>query len=121
MTELMNPYLPVLFLIGFFFLFGCLVSGLSFFVGIRKYNPSKHEIYECGVPMVTSAREKNSVKFYLTAILFILFDIETVFLFLWAKVFNQLGWFGLIEILVFVLVLLVGYVFVLGQRALEWD
>lgn len=121
MVESMNPYLPVLFLLGFFFVFGCIVSGISFFVGPRTYQASKHEIYECGVPMVTSAREKNSVKFYLTAILFILFDIETVFLFLWAKVFNQLGWFGVIEILIFILVLAVGYIFVLGQGALEWD
>jgi NADH-quinone oxidoreductase subunit A len=71
--------------------------------------------------MVTSAQEKNSVKFYLTAILFILFDIETVFLFLWARSFKQLGWFGLIEVAIFIAILVAGYVYILKRRALEWD
>jgi len=119
--QAMNPYLPVLIFLVFGFIFGCIVSALSWLIGPRKYNKSKHEIYECGVPMVTSAREKNSVKFYLTAILFILFDIETVFLFLWAKSFNKLGWFGFVEVIVFIVILVVGYVYVVKRGALEWD
>ena len=71
--------------------------------------------------MVTSAREKMSVKFYMTAILFILFDIETVFLYLWARVFGDLGLFGLVEITLFIIVLFVGYIYVLRRGALEWD
>ena len=73
--------------------------------------------------MVTSARERMSVKFYLTAILFILFDIETIFLYLWARVYSQLatGWFGFIEILLFIFVLLIGYIYVIRKGALEWD
>lgn len=117
----MNPYLPVLIFLIFSFVFGCIVSAVSFFIGRRRYNKSKHESYECGVPMVTSAREKNSVKYYLTAILFILFDIETVFLYLWAKTFGELGWFGYFEIVVFLTILLVGYIYVIKRRALEWD
>jgi NADH-quinone oxidoreductase subunit A len=119
--ELMNPYVPVLVLLVFNFIFACIVSGLSFILGPRRYNKSKMETYECGVPMVTSAQEKNSVKFYLTAILFILFDIETVFLFLWARSFKQLGWFGLIEVAIFIAILVAGYVYILKRRALEWD
>lgn len=121
MQQTMNPYLPVLIFLIFGFTFGCIVSGISFLIGRRRYDKSKHETYECGVPMVTSAREKNSVKFYLTAILFILFDIETVFLYLWAKTYADLGWFGLVEVLIFIAILIVGYVYVIKRGALEWD
>jgi len=117
----MNPYVPVLIILVFGIVFGCIVSGLSYFIGPHRYNKSKMEAYECGVPMVTSAREKMSVKFYLTAILFILFDIETVFLYLWAKTFGELGWFGVVEVAVFVAILVAGYVYVLKRGALEWD
>jgi NADH-quinone oxidoreductase subunit A len=71
--------------------------------------------------MVTSANEKMSVKFYLTAILFILFDIETIFLYLWAMAFPELGWFGIAEILIFMLILVAGYIYVVKRGALEWD
>lgn len=117
----MNPYLPVLIFLIFAFVFGCIVSALSWLIGPKKYSKSKHETYECGVPMVTSAREKNSVKFYLTAILFILFDIETVFLFLWAKSFDKLGIFGFIEVMIFIGILIIGYVYIIRRGALEWD
>lgn len=62
-----------------------------------------------------------SVKFYLTSILFILFDIETVFLYLWAKVFKTLGWFGIAEIFVFMVILITAYIYVLRSGALNWD
>lgn len=97
------------------------MSFLSWYLGPRKYNKVKHETYECGVPMVGNARDKMSVKFYLTAILFILFDIETVFLYLWARTFHSLGWFGVTEVILFIVVLVVGYIFVLRKHALEWD
>ncbi len=117
----MNPYLPVLIVLVFGIIFGTVVSLTSWLLGPRKYNKIKHEAYECGVPMVTSGREKMSVKFYMTAILFILFDIETIFLYLWARVYPDLGWFGFIEVMLFVLVLLVGYIYVVRRGALEWD
>lgn len=120
-TQVLNPYLPVLIFLVFGIVFACIVSGLSLFIGARKYDPVKHETYECGMPLVTSAREKQSVKFYMTAILFILFDIETVFLFLWAKSFKTLGWFGLIEVMIFIAILVVGYIYVIRRGALEWD
>jgi NADH-quinone oxidoreductase subunit A len=117
----MNPYLPVLAVLIFAFSLGLIVSIASMLLGPKKYNKVKYSTYECGLPLVTSARERMSVKFYLTAILFILFDIETVFLFLWAKTFDKLGWFGLVEVVVFIAILVAGYVYVLKRGALEWD
>ena len=117
----MSPYLPVLVVLLFGILLGGVLSGIAAFMGPRKkWTPVKLEPYECGVPAV-GERDKMSVKFYLTAILFILFDIETVFLYLWAMTFKELGWFGIAEILVFLAILVVGYVYVVKRGALEWD
>jgi NADH-quinone oxidoreductase subunit A len=116
----MNPYLPVLGVLLFGILLGCIMSGLARFIGPRKYNKVKYEPYECGVPAV-GERDKMSVKYYLTAILFILFDIETVFLYLWAMTFKDLGWFGIFEVVVFLIILVAGYVYVIRRGALNWD
>lgn len=117
----MNPYIPVLIALGFGVVLGGVLSAMAAFLGPSKPNAVKSEPFECGVPMVTSASEKMSVKFYLTAILFILFDIETIFLYLWAKAFPELGWFGVVEILIFMLILVTGYIYVVKRGALEWD
>jgi len=117
----MNPYLPVLIVLVFGVVLGGILSAFAAFLGPRKPNARKSEVYECGVPLVTSASEKMSVKFYLTALLFILFDIETIFLYLWAVSFEKLGWFGLIEVAIFMVILVVGFVFVVKRGALEWD
>jgi NADH-quinone oxidoreductase subunit A len=117
----MNPYIPVLGILLFGLGLGVVVSAISTVIGPRKYGKIKHSPYECGLPLVTTTRERMSVKFYLTGILFILFDIETIFLFLWAKVFDKLGWFGLIEVLIFISLLIVGYIYVIKRGALEWD
>jgi NADH-quinone oxidoreductase subunit A len=116
----MNPYIPVLIVMVFGIVIGGALSGLAYLLGPKKFSSTKFEPYECGVPIV-SQRDKMSVKFYLTAILFILFDIETVFLYLWAKTFRVMGFFGLIEVALFLLVLLVGYIYVIKRRALEWE
>lgn len=118
----MNPYFPVLVLLIITIPLAVLFSLLSYFLGPqKKYTPSKLEAYECGVPQVGNAKEKFSVRYYLVAILFILFDIETIFLYLWAKHFNVLGWFGVIEVAVFLIILFVGYIYVWRRGALEWD
>ena len=116
----MNPYLPVLIVLLLGVGLGGILSGLAHFAGPRKPNRIKEEPYECGVPIV-GEKDKMSVKFYLTAILFILFDIETVFLYLWAMTFRQLGWFGIAEIITFLVVLFAGYIYVVKRGALEWD
>lgn len=117
----MNPYLPVLILLLITIPLAMLFSGLSYFLGPKNYNQSKLDSYECGVPQVGTAEERFSVRYYLTAILFILFDIETIFLYLWARHFNALGWFGVIEVSLFLLILLVGYIYIWRKGALEWD
>jgi NADH-quinone oxidoreductase subunit A len=116
----MNPYLPVLFILAFGAVFGTLMSLMAKFLGPRKATAVKQQVFECGVSD-DSSRVRMSVKFYMTAILFILFDIETIFLFLWARTFQILGWFGFIEILVFMVILIVGYIYVVKSGALEWD
>jgi NADH-quinone oxidoreductase subunit A len=118
----MSPYLPVLVVLLFGIVLGAVLSGMAAFLGPKKkWDPVKLEPFECGVPAVGGGQEKMSVKFYLTAILFILFDIETVFLYLWATTFKELGWFGISEILVFLVILVAGYVYVVKRGALEWD
>jgi NADH-quinone oxidoreductase subunit A len=121
MTASINPYFPILIA----FILGLLIAGgataASFLLGPKKPNPAKLDVYECGVPVVGTARQRLSVKFYLTAILFILFDIETVFLYLWAVLFDELRWFGIIEVGLFVGTLVVGYIYILRRGALNWD
>ena len=95
-----------------------LASGL---VGWRRPNRAKQEPYECGMHPSGDAREPFSVKFYLVAMLFIIFDIEIVFLYPWAVVFRHLGAFGLLEMGLFVAVLLVGLVYAWKKGGLEWD
>jgi NADH-quinone oxidoreductase subunit A len=89
---------------------------------LRPYRPSptKSEAFECGNPSSGPAWNRFSVKFYLTAILFIVFDVEVVFLYPWAVTFRSLGLFGFIEMAVFVLVLAFGFVYVWRKGALEW-
>lgn len=120
MSMTVSPYLPILvaMLIGLAITGGA--TAASLFLGPKKPSKAKLDIYECGLP-VGSARQRLSVKFYLTAILFILFDIETVFLYLWASAFDFLGWFGIVEVFIFVATLVIGYVYVLKRGALNWD
>jgi NADH-quinone oxidoreductase subunit A len=93
----------------------------SLILGMRKPTPEKQAPYECGMQPVGTARERFSVKFYLVAMLFLLFDIEAVFLFPWAVVYRDLKLFGFFEMLVFIAVVLAGYVYVWKKGALEWE
>jgi len=93
----------------------------SFVVGMRKPSLAKLGPYECGVTPVGTARDRFSVKFYLVAMLFLLFDIEAVFLFPWAVIYRELKIFGFLEMLVFIATVLAGYVYVWKKGALEWD
>ena len=117
----MKEYIPVLMflLIAIGFAGGTIL--MSSLIVPRRSNRVKMSAYECGVDPVGDARSRFSIKFYLVAVLFILFDIEAVFLYPWAVAFRQLGWYGLIEGLLFIGILLVGYLYVLKKRALEWD
>ena len=117
----MREYLPVLMFLVVAFLFAGGTIALSTFIVPRRHSPEKDSAYECGVEPVGNARSRFTVKFYLVAVLFILFDIEAVFLYPWAVTFKQLGLYGLVEMLLFILILLVGYLYLLKKKALEWD
>ena len=93
----------------------------SYVVGMRKPTPEKQAPYECGMQPVGNARERFSVKFYLVAMLFLLFDIEAVFLFPWAVVYRDLKLFGFLEMLLFMATIIAGYVYVWKKGALEWE
>ena len=121
MVPVLINYVPIFLLIALAGLFALGSLLLSSLVGPRDPNPTKLAPYECGITPVGSARERFSVKFYLVAMLFIIFDIEIVFLYPWAVVFRHLGAFGLLEMGAFVAVLLVGLVYAWKKGGLEWD
>ncbi|MGE5570534.1 MAG: NADH-quinone oxidoreductase subunit A [Rhodospirillales bacterium] len=81
---------------------------------------TKLEAYECGIRAASNARGRYTVRFYIIAILFVIFDVETIFLFPWAVRYKQLGWFGVAEVAVFLAILVVGYVWAYKKGALEW-
>jgi NADH-quinone oxidoreductase subunit A len=132
-----RTYLPVLLLIGFVALNAAAIIILSSLLVRRRRTPEKDSPYESGMPVIGDARERFSVKFYMVAMLFIIFDIETVFMIPWGVHFKQLScaaplvagvcpsgqvsFFGLGEMLVFMLILLVGFVYVWKKGALQWD
>jgi NADH-quinone oxidoreductase subunit A len=93
---------------------------LSSVLGPRKPTPEKLAPYECGMPPVGDARERQSVKFYLVAMIFLLFDIEIAFLYPWAMALRDLGWNGFLQVLLFIVLLLAGYVYVWRKGALDW-
>lgn len=90
-------------------------------LGPRSINPTKAEPFESGNPPRGDARARFSVKFYLVAMLFLIFDLEVVFLYPWAIYFRQLGIFGLVQMGVFLLILTIGYIYIWKKGALEWD
>jgi len=121
-----QPYLSFLLLLGFVAFNAGLLIGLSHLLAPRKPTVLKDAPYESGMPPLGTAHERFSVKFYLVAMLFIVFDIETVFLIPWGTIFWGGGGgpdtgFLLVEMLVFMLILAVGYVYVWKRGALQWD
>lgn len=89
--SILNPYFIIFVILCFGLLLGFGVSAVSLFLGPKKPSKMKMQVYECGVPITSTAEHRFSVKFYLTAILFILFDIESIFIYLWASAFDYLG------------------------------
>ncbi len=101
-------------------LVGVMVN-LGRLLGPRRETPAKGDAFECGNPASGPAWGRFSVKFYMTAILFIIFDVEVVFMYPWAVLYRRLGWFGFIEMMVFLAILAVGLLYVWRKGALEWD
>ena len=121
---MLQPYLPILLLAAFVVANAILMLGLSHVLSTYRRTPTKVAPYESGVPVLGDARERFSVKFYLVAMLFIIFDIETVFMIPWAVAFRQLTDMSgllIIEMFVFIVILAVGYVYIWKRGAFEWD
>ena len=119
----MNPYLPIFCLGVLAFGFAAFSAVLASITGPKRYNRAKRDAYECGIDPTPQPVGGGhfSVKYYLTAMLFIIFDIEIVFLYPWAVSFDLLGLFGVIEIILFIVTVLCVYIFVWQRGGLEWD
>jgi NADH-quinone oxidoreductase subunit A len=121
---MLNSYIPVLVMGVVAIVLVAALIGLSVVLGPRRPTPQKNAPYECGVTPIGSARERFPIKFYLTAMLFIVFDIESVFLYPWAVMYQSSGglmMFNLLEMVVFVVILFVGYYYVWKRGAFEWE
>ena len=101
--------------------FGVVSVVISRFLGPRNPTPEKLAAYECGMPPVGDARERQSVKFYLVAMIFLLFDIEVAFLYPWALAIRDLRWVGFIQIVLFFALLLTGFVYIWRKGVLDWS
>jgi NADH-quinone oxidoreductase subunit A len=113
-------WLPILIMLILGAGFGALNVGLSFLLGPNKPTPEKLAPYECGMPPVGDARERHPVKFYLVAMIFLLFDIEVAFLYPFSMALRSLGWAGFAQLLVFFLILVTGYIYVWRKGVLDW-
>lgn len=123
-ASLLNTYIPVLVMGLGAAVVAAVLIGLSALLGPRRPSPQKVAPYECGVTPIGSARERFPIKFYLVAMLFIVFDIETIFLYPWAVTYRSSGsmmLFNFGEMAVFVAILLVGYVYIWRRGGFEWD
>jgi NADH-quinone oxidoreductase subunit A len=117
----MQGWFSILLMIGLgagFALFSVALSGL---LGPSRPSPEKSAPYECGMPAIGDARERHSVKFYLIAMIFLLFDIEIAFLYPWAMALRDLGWTGFVQVALFMGLLVFGYIYVWRKGALDWD
>ncbi|HEY7291984.1 MAG TPA: NADH-quinone oxidoreductase subunit A [Vicinamibacterales bacterium] len=119
-TPTMQGWFSILIMIALGAGFGLGSVALSSVLGPRKPTPEKAAPYECGMPPVGDARERQSVKFYLVAMIFLLFDIEVAFLYPWAMALRDLGWNGFIQVTLFMALLLAGYVYVWRKGVLDW-
>jgi NADH-quinone oxidoreductase subunit A len=117
----LDGFLPIFIMIALGVAFAAGSVVLSLFLGPRKPTPEKMAPYECGMPPVGDARERQSVKFYLVAMIFLLFDIEVAFLYPWAVAFRDLGMMGFVQVLTFFTLLLIGYVYVWRKGAFDWS
>ena len=116
----MHGWVPILLMIGLGAGFGAVNILGAHLLAPKKPTPEKLAPYECGMPPVGDARERQSIKFYLIAMIFLLFDIEVAFVYPWALALRDLGWSGLVQVAIFMTLLLAGYVYVWRKGALDW-
>ena len=115
-----DAFIPILVFIVVAIGFAIIALVLAWLIRPERYNKIKLEPYECGIETAGDARDRYSIRYYLIAMLFVIFDVETVFMFPWAVIMKQLALFGLIEMIVFLFILIVGYFYAWKQGALEW-
>jgi NADH-quinone oxidoreductase subunit A len=121
MQTLLQSYLPIVVFIGVALAIGAALLVAPFIVAYKQPDAEKLSAYECGFAAFDDARMKFDVRFYLVAILFIIFDLEVAFLFPWAVAFRAIGWFGFWSMMIFLGVLTVGFIYEWKKGALEWD
>ncbi len=121
MEDLLKEYLPILIFIGLLIVLGIAFIGASFFVAEQKPDNEKLSTYECGFAPFDESRGQFDVRFYLVALLFIIFDLEVAFLFPWAVTLNETGVFGFWSMLIFLGILTVGFIYEWRKGALEWE
>jgi NADH-quinone oxidoreductase subunit A len=119
----LNPYVPIVGLLILGALFALFSVGIAPIVGPHRYNRAKLDAYECGIEPAPQpiGGGRFPVKFYLTAMLFIVFDIETIFLYPWAMSFDALGLFGFVEMVLFIGTVFIAYAYVWRRGGLNWD
>ncbi|MDA2893917.1 NADH-quinone oxidoreductase subunit A [Mycolicibacterium sp. BiH015] len=124
----MNLYTPILVLGAIAAVFAVGSVGIALLIGPKRYNRAKLEAYECGIepmdasdPAAAATAQRFPIRYYLTAMLFIVFDIEIVFLYPWAVAFDSLGLFALVEMLLFMVIVFVAYTYVWRRGGLQWD
>lgn len=118
---MLENYFPILIFMGVAIFFGVAPMLMGFIFGTHKPDKEKNSAYECGFEPFQDARIPFDVRFYLVAILFIIFDLETAFLFPWAVVLREIGWFGFTSMMIFLGLLTVGFVYEWRRGALEWE
>ena len=116
----MADYVPILLLLILALGLPAAAFAASFLLHPRRYDPVKMGPYECGIVPTSDARERYSIRYYVIAVLFVVFDVETIFLFPWAVQYKVLRLFGFVEMGVFLLILVVGYLYAWRKGALEW-
>jgi len=117
---MLEQYIPIALMILIGIVGGVVFVNANRWLGPKRPSEEKQSTYESGMEPVKTARERFSVKFYLVAMLFIIFDIEIVFMYPWAVMFRELGWFGFIDMMVFIAILLVGLLYIVRKGALRW-
>ena len=115
-----TAYIPIFLFLVVAIGFAIVALVMAWLVRPERYNKVKLEPYECGIEPMTDARDRYSIRYFLVAMLFLVFDVETVFMFPWAVIMDQLLLFGLIEMGIFLIILVVGYAYAWKQGALEW-
>ena len=118
---MLQNYLPILVFLVMGIMFGVVPVIAGFLLGPRKPDAAKLSPYECGFEAFEDSRMKFDVRYYLVAILFIIFDLEIAFLFPWAIILNEIGMFGFIAMIVFLTILVIGFIYEWKKGALEWE